>query len=426
MKRTLFWSGLSFASEFLVGFISLSWISRMYSTEELGAWVLFITFLFLGTKMREGMVQNALVKFSQTDEAKFKEETFGRGFIFSLSLEILFSSIALLFGIFLPDGLLSSLLLFYGAMAIPQMLFRYSQLVLQSEVRTQEMAYANVTLILLMLSVIGLSLLFAISFQHLPFVLGIPFFISAIINYSLRISAKNWFSKRDSEFPIAAFLSYIKSGFIREGVGTLSSRAYLFMSAWMGGLQSSAFVGIASRYTNLIYLPNSAYQSVLYPKACQAYTKTDLRGIETFYRKSLAQEFLAFIPFSIALIVGSYFLIPIIHGEAYMASVPFLAVLVLHGAFISPIGHAFGSIMHVLEKPESVTVLVTYMSLLNLITTIGFSFIWGVWGSVLAPIFTDIIGLFVMHSFLKKAGINGLIGSYFSIKQEFNLLIAHA
>ena len=80
--------------------------------------------------------------------------------------------------------------------------------------------------------------------------------------------------------------------------------------------------------------------------------------------------------------------------------------------------------MHVLEKPETVTVLVTYMSLLNLVTTIGFSFIWGVWGSVLAPIFTDIIGLFVMHFFLKKAGINGLIGSYLSIKQEFKLLIA--
>ena len=423
MKRTLFWSGLSFTSEFLVGFISLGWISRVYSAEELGAWVLFITLLFLGTKMREGMVQNALVKFSQADEAKFRDETFGRGFILSLQVELAFSTIALLSSLFIPNGPLASVLIFYGLYAFPQMAFRYSQLVLQSEIRTQEMAYANLSLICIMSSTLVIAYFLDVPFSLLPIVLGIPFFLSACINFYFRVSPVKWFEKGEESFPKEAFLSYLKNGFIREGIGTLSSRAYIFMSAFIGGLSTSAFVGIASRYANLIYLPNSAYQSVLYPKACKAFSKDDSSKIELFFRNALAQEFLAFIPLSFSLILGAYYLVPLIHGEIYTASIPFLIVLLLHGAFISPVGHVFGSIMHVLEKPELVTRIVSYMSGLNLVTTLAFSFIWGVWGSILAPIFCDIIGLFIMQHYLKEAGINHLFTSYLTLPKQFKQTI---
>ncbi|MEA5559541.1 hypothetical protein, partial [Nodularia spumigena] len=122
----------------------------------------------------------------------------------------------------------------------------------------------------------------------------------------------------------------------------LSSRGYIFASAAFGGLSTSASVGIASRYANLIYLPNSAYHGVVYPKACKLFNSTDHQAILAFFTKAVATEFIGFLIYAPLLILASSWFIPVLHGNTYQDAYLFLAVLVLHGAFISPIGHAFG------------------------------------------------------------------------------------
>ncbi|MEA5559540.1 hypothetical protein, partial [Nodularia spumigena] len=54
-------------------------------------------------------------------------------------------------------------------------------------------------------------------------------------------------------------------------------------------------------------------------------------------------------------------------------------------------------------------------SVLSISTTLGFGLLWGVWGSLLAPILSDLFGLAVMHYMLKNLGLTPLTSSYTQI-----------
>ena len=50
--------------EFIMGSAILILITNVYSFEEAGAWIVFITLVFVGTKLREGITQTSLMKYS--------------------------------------------------------------------------------------------------------------------------------------------------------------------------------------------------------------------------------------------------------------------------------------------------------------------------------------------------------------------------
>lgn len=411
MKKAFIWNGISLGTEFLIGFLSLTLVSRLFDESVTGVWVIFLTVLFVITKMREGMVQNAVIKFSTQTDSPMAAAARYRMLLLLITLEVLVAAGGFLVSVFISNPALKSTIQLIGLVSFPQALYRFGLTLLQAELKNREMALSNMLVFSGML--IGLLAIYFLKLElaALLYLYGGIYLMSSFIVFGFFLTHLRW-TFSSASLPFQPFFQYVKHGFFRELIGTISSRAYIFASAYVGGLSTSASIGIASRYANLIYLPNSAYHGVLYPKACQQFSVKDSEAIIRFFSAALRKEFLGFLIYAPVLVLSSIWFIPFIHGQNYSDAWLFLTVLVIHGAFIAPVGHAFGSIMHLLEKPEAVTKLISVMSVLSLSSTLAFGMIWGVWGSLSGPVFTDIVGLFVMNYLLKRNGLTSLINSY--------------
>lgn len=404
--------------EFFIGSMILVLITNLYSTEEAGVWIVFITLLFVGTKFREGVTQTSLMKFSVgvSDKQRFSVYMISIGF--TLLIEIILSALAYSASHIINEGVLSLLLANYFWIAIPQSLFRLFQFISQSRLDVKSMFVSNVVLLNMMTMVVFFILEQGSAFSIIPKALGIAYMIGLVWQIIMH-NALNWnISFKNIQLP-NGYLSYAKNGLLRELFGTISSRAYILLTAGLVGYTESALVGIASRYANLIYLPNSAYQGILYPKACELVNTGYLKSMFGFYRRSVSWMQAAFLPYVLILLTIGSLGIVLLHGTEFIAALPFYTVLVLSGAFIAPFGHAYGSICQAAGRPDLVTKVVLLNSGINLLLSVLLIYFFGVWGAVLAPIITDIFGLAVISIVIRKVFNTSILESGFRIVNRF-------
>jgi|GEM_PF-6130859 len=397
--------------EFLIGSLLLVLVTLVYSVEEAGAWIVFLTLLFVGTKFREGITQTSLMKYSVgvSEDQKFSVYWISIGL--TVFIEILLGITAFVIAELFINEPLHVLLKNYIWLALPQSLFRLFQFISQSRLDVKSMINSNVVL----LNIICLVMMFVYSngleFGSLPKAISIAYWVGLAWQLLMH-NAFSWkLELRNIQVP-DGYIDFAKNGLLRELFGTISSRAYILFTAGLIGYAESALVGIASRYANLIYLPNSAYQGLLYPKACEMVNRGSVRTMFHYYRRAISWMQAGFIPYvSLLISVGSIGIV-LLHGQEYVAAIPFYMVLVLSGAFISPYGHAFGSVSQAAGRPDLVTKLVLLNSALNLVLSYILIVLFGVWGAILSPIITDVIGLFMIQYILRKVFQSRIFESY--------------
>lgn len=393
--------------EFLIGTLMLITVTKSYSTEEAGVWIVFMTLLFVGSKFREGITQNSLIKFASGSSDVDRYSVYTVSIAITLGIEIIVSAIAAIAGLWM-DGALSYLLIGYGFISVPQSIFRIFQFISQSRLEVKNMLYSNILLLNMIVMVLMYVLLSEIEFMYLPQILGFAY-MTGVLWQILMHNVFGWnISLKSLKLP-EGYLSFAFNGALRELFGTLSSRAYILLTAGMVGYTESALVGIASRYANLIYLPNSAYQGLLFPKACELFNNGYKTGMLGFYRRSVSWMQAAFIPYVTILLVLGSFGIVLLHGSEYLSSIPFFVILILSGAFIAPFGHAYGSICHAAGRPELVTKVVLFNSVLNLVLSYILIGTMGVWGAITASLVTDLFGLIMISVVLQKVFNTGII-----------------
>lgn len=325
-------------------------------------------------------------------------------------MEVVIGFLAWAAGYILFDGPLGVLLTGYFWLTIPQALFRIFQFIAQSRLEVKKMFINNLVLLFWVITGVAILVIWEISFEKITVILG-GSFTAGLLWQLFDSKVFSWkISLKKLRLP-NGYIQFAANGVLRELLGTISSRAYILLTAGFVGYAESALVGIASRYANLIYLPNSAYQGLLYPKACELANKGYLSGMFGFYRRSISWMQAAFIPYVILLLVFGSAGIVLLHGIEYIQALPFFAVLIISGAFISPFGHAFGSVCQAAGHPELVTKLVFINSIVNLALSVLLVMTWGVWGAVLAPVITDIMGLVLISIVLRKTFNTGIMES---------------
>ncbi len=405
--------------EFLIGSLLLVLVTMVYSIEEAGAWIVFLTLLFVGTKFREGITQTSLMKYSVGVNEKQRFSVYWISIGLTIIVELLLGLTAFISATFFIDEPLNFLLRNYIWLALPQALFRLFQFISQSRLDVKSMINSNIVLLNIMSLVLMFVFTNELAFGELPKAISIAYWVG--LGWQLLMhNAFSWkLNFKQIQFP-EGYLDFAKNGLLRELFGTISSRAYILFTAGLIGYTESALVGIASRYANLIYLPNSAYQGLLYPKACEMVNRGSVQTMFHYYRRAISWMQAGFVPYVSVLISAGSFGIIILHGTEYLASIPFFIVLVLAGAFISPYGHAFGSVSQAAGRPDLVTKVVLINSCLNLSLSYILIVLFGVWGAILSPIITDLIGLFMIQVILRKVFKNRIIESYSNL---FNRLL---
>ncbi|MEO1021629.1 MAG: polysaccharide biosynthesis C-terminal domain-containing protein [Bacteroidota bacterium] len=408
--------------EFFIGSMLLILVTFMYSLEEAGAWIVFITLLFVGTKFREGITQTSLMKFSVGVSREQRFSVYRISILITIGIEGLLGGISALGAMFISDEVLKVLLTNYLWLALPQALFRLFQFISQSRLDVQSMINSNVVLLNIMIMIWMYAYSAQLMLGQLPIVLGVAYWVG-LCWQNLMHNTLSWPMHRSGLRLPEGYLNFAMNGLLRELFGTISSRAYILFTAGLVGYTESALVGIASRYANLIYLPNSAYQGLLYPKACELVQKGTTRAMFHFYRRALSWMQAGFIPYVAVLISFGSLGIVLLHGMEFIPALPFFVVLIIAGAFISPYGHAFGSVCQAAGRPDLVTKLVLANSVVNLLLSYIFIASLGVWGAVLAPIATDLAGLVAIQIILKRTFSSQLVESAATLSRRLTVLV---
>lgn len=408
---------LSNGGDFLIGTISLMLMTSLFTAEITGAWMVFLSILFVATKFREGMLNNIIVKFSVDRPADEKNAVYNYTLLTGLFIEVLTFLLLMIVSLFLTNEHLIYMLSVYLLISVPQLFYRWAQQVLLSQLRTGSMAFGNGLVMTGLLVSMPVLFVFEPTIWLFMGMLSISFSFGAV-GQILRMR-HNFFVWNAGALPLRSMLSYATNGMLRELSGTIASRSYIFFTAGLVSMNATAMLGVASRYANLIYLPNSAYQGFIYPTVCSLVNRGKEDMALPLMIRALRRLYSAFAVYVIPLIAAGALWIYFFHGTDYIDSILPFAFLILTGAFVAPLGHAFGSYMHAIHKPEIVTKLVMVNSIATMILGVILTWLLGLWGGLFANLIVDLGGIIWMSFYLRQQQNRDMLLSFNGWKKQW-------
>lgn len=392
------WSLASNALESVTGVGVIIFVTRIYSTEQTGAWFLFIAIFGTAGALRDALVQSALVKSCMLHDDESRYKALKVNLSVSLFFELCVSFVLFTLGVCLTDAW-TSLLLFYPAYSLSNTLYRWQIFYLRSQMNARAVFTTNATgfaVLIVSLACIflsGLSLRWLVVGLAASSICGVVAVITKI-PYQ-KIFAAKW--KKSELQPIRQLGLY---AMLREATSSVSSRINLFYANALLSLSATALLGVSQRFAQIALLPNNSIQALLFP----LFTKNshDKVTIKNLYEENLAQLLALTIPTAILGTIVSPWLLPLIAGRSYESGWGVLCVYVGVATIITPFGTAFGSLVTAMSKPNIAFRLVTLNSVLNV--SLGFvamKYI-GLAGAPLAYLATEIFGLWRINTLLQR------------------------
>ncbi|MEZ4885981.1 MAG: flippase [Chitinophagales bacterium] len=414
-------------SVLMFGLGSLFLMLRGMSKEDFGIWALFlavISFLEVG---RNGLIQNALVRFmaacTEGEEEDYAKISTASLFInvvltlFSMILLVVFAKplsilwnapiLAQMFPIY---AITTALLLpFFHFSCVQQANFTFSGLFWSSFVKQGLFFfYVLVTYFTGMdLTLINLCLV-----QIATAILGgltAYLFVRPYLQFSKKI---------DWEW-VKTLFNYGKYVF-----GTnLSAMLYKSIDKVMLGFVSPAFVAVydlAIRINNLVEVPTFSIATIVFPKGAQRMKTEGKPAMKELYEKSVGTILALILPCVLFILIFPEVIITILAGEKYLDAVGILQLTVLYGLFI-PFANQFGTVLDAMGKPKINFRFVVLGAFLNAIFNYGFIFIlqYGLIGAAYGTLCTYGI-MFVLNQWVLRKELNvSLLNVFFSIFQTY-------
>ncbi|NTW49115.1 MAG: oligosaccharide flippase family protein [Chlorobiales bacterium] len=397
----ILWTLVNNSLEMIIGMGTIVLVTRVYSPEEVGAWTVFTTIFFLITKLREGVVQTALIKFLAGKEGADYDAVLKASFITNITIEALLSGIIFFIGYTNAFPALSPLFLFYPFYSIPWAIYRWQLFVQQSKLQVHLIFRIN--LIILITLLMGFSMLFVWKWQMSAMVLVLG---AAAINASAlglyMINPRFIIVGKAKPGLYKEMLSFGKYGMLRELTGTLSTRINVFLTAGFLTLSQTGLLGIAQRFTQLVLIPNGAIQTLVFPKACELSNRDKKDELKILYESSVSMLLAMFLPLVVLMIISAHGLIMIFNGKEYLDAAPLLIIMMITVAVYSPFGNAFGSVINAIGKPEINMKVVVVNSVINIVLSFSLVLTIGLYGAVFAPFITETFGFIWISRILKR------------------------
>lgn len=418
------------AVDIAIGFGTVMLVTRTYSEEMAGQWFLFVTIFSLLNNLRDGFIQNGLIKYSQTDDPVEKNKVYKTSLvitlIFELTLSLVITGLFRLFNWFE----LADLFFYYPCYSIPYALYRWTFVIHRSQLNVLRTNLMNASFLL----VLGLGSTY-IYLTHQPLsalvlLLGSGSLFAALIGcYTLGLEGI-----LGSSFDPVIFRNiahYGKHGLLRELTGTLSTRISLFITAALLSYTQTAFLGVSQRYLTLLLIPNSAFQALLYPVLVKVSCQNDPKELKTVFEHQISKLLAAMLFFAAIISFVSPWLIHVLHGPDYQPAVGLLIIAIWTLAIFSPFGSAFGSIINTIGKPQINSTIVLVNSMINIALSFLLISSIGLYGAVLAPLCTEVFGflwarkIVAKHTHISYASIFEQVpGHYRDILSKLRLTLA--
>jgi O-antigen/teichoic acid export membrane protein len=407
------WSLLNNGVEFALGIGLVAAITRMFSTDDTGAWFLFIAIFALAGSLRDALIQSAMVKSTVGVTDDTVHSSLKTNLTVMLLFELIVSSVIVMTGFFL-DSTLGSLLMLYPLYAVPNAWFRWQVFYLRSQLHIKEIFITN------SINLATLIVLFAVIYLEQGYIINLVpamgmgsimggIYASFSIPYRRVIKAS---IARENMKLIRHFGFF---AMMREATSAVSSRISLFYSSALLSLQQTAFLGVSQRFSQIALLPNNAFQSILFPSLVMQVNQGDMKAARHTFEESIAQLLAFTIPFAFTGVILSPFILDLVSGAEYRQSWNILAIYLLLATIITPFGAAFGSMVTAMGKPQMAFRIVLVNSVLNI--GIGYLLMrsFGLIGAPVALAITELGGFVWIGTVLKREADISIVSTFAKI-----------
>ncbi|WP_416866276.1 MAG: lipopolysaccharide biosynthesis protein [Imperialibacter sp.] len=411
--RNKIWSLLNNGIEFALGIGLVAAITRMYSTEDTGAWFLFIAIFAMAGSLRDALIQSAMVKSTAGITGSSAHSSLKTNLTVMLSFELVTSLIIVAISFFLSTTL-GKFMLFYPLYAVPNAWFRWQVFFLRSQLQIKEIFITNLLNLCTIIVLFVLLYLNKAEVIYLVPTMGAGSIAGGIFA-SFFLPYKQIIKSTTAKENLKLIRHFGFFAMLREATSAVSSRISLFYSSALLSLQQTAFLGVSQRFSQIALLPNNAFQSILFPSLVMHVNKGDLKAAKHTFEDSIAQLLAFTIPFALTGVFLSPFILELLSGPEYRQSWSILAIYLLLATIITPFGAAFGSMVTAMGKPQMAFRIVLVNSILNI--GIGYLLMrnMGLMGAPLSMAITELGGFIWIGTILKKEADISIVSTFAKI-----------
>lgn len=389
----------------LFGFIGFFILIRIFTKEEYGIWMLYMSFTSLTEVLRQGFIKNPLIKYINANEGLDRTKIVNASFF----LNVILTTITVLF-ILAFSGILSSvwnapgldvILKLYVFTAIALTFFSHFEYILEANFDFKGVFIAYFVRQGLFLLYI---LFYAFSDAELSLInLAIAHIITTVIStlicyiYSRKKIVLSFLLDKEWMKKLFSFGKYT--------FGTnLSSMIMGNVDQWMlASLISPVSVAIynpAIRITHLVDVPTMSVASIVFPKVASRIEKEGEKAAKYLFEKSVGLIMAIMVPALIFILLFADMVIFLVAGDKYAESVPILQVTILYSLFI-PFGRQFGIIMDSMGLPKISFYFIIIKVIINIICNYIFIAQYGVIGAAWGTLASLSVGFILNMLFLK-------------------------
>ncbi len=387
------------------GFGSFYFLVRMYDVERHGTWVIYFTTATIIEMTRNGLIQNALIKYLGDSEDSNNSKIQTASLVLNFSFSILVF-VALLFSAYFFTGWSNSQLsqmfivyginlllmvpfshlvfiqmfnlnfkgIFYGAL-VRQGLFFFCVLYLFYSKQVPELRY----LVLLQATSIFLANMV------------LTFFAKKYVSISQEL-ASEWIKK------LFHYGKYVMGTNISSMIFKTTDQ---YMLAALISTGSTSIYNAALRVSNLVEYPSTSIADVIFPKSVQEVREKGLPAAKRLYEKSVGLILAIIFPLILVVWSNSDSIVLLIAGSDYLASGSILAVIILFG-FITPFNRQFGTIMDAIGRAKLNFQLLAFTTVLNVLANFVFIQLYGIIGAAYGTLLSYSINLIINQYLLHK------------------------
>lgn len=393
-------------SNVVIAFASFYILVRILDKHEWGIWGIFVQTVTILEILRNGLIQNALIKFISSSDKSQHSEIISASFSISCTLTIVCICLNLAFA-----GVLANVL---NAPELSNLFYIYNIVFLISGILTQLQCIeqANLQYTGTFLSILTRNSLFFL-YLFYCFVFDIPVELMTLVYVQIlsvicglavcSVHAKRYlnFSFTYSRDWVKKIFHYGKYSFGTSVSSILSGTIDQWMLAAIISPAASGTFNIAVRIVNLIDIPTTAVATIVFPQSSKRMETEGKEAIKYLYEKSVGTLLAILIPVVLFIYIFDDLIIDLLTGDKYADVVPVLNITLLYCLLI-PFGRQFGSILDSIGKTRLTFVIVVMTASLILILNFFFIRHFGIIGAAYATLIANVVGFIVAQTILRR------------------------
>lgn len=409
LRSGIYSFGQRFSTLFF-GFGTFYLLVRAYSKDDHGIWVIYFTTATIVEMARNGLMQNALIKFFLSSEERERPFIQTASIVLNTCFSLLIFPVVLGIGYLLGDGTNANVLLkmftFYGIHLVLMIPFSHLMFIQMANMNFKGIFYAaffrqGIFFVIVVVIFYGMrgeevTLSALVLWQALALSVGLT--VSYLFGKSYlktsNILDKKWLGQ------LFHFGKYAMGTNVSSMIFKATDQ-YMLAAILTPG--ATSLYNAALRVTNLVEYPSTSIVDVVFPKSVEKVKKEGLQAGRKVYEKSVGLILAIIIPLVIGVVIFSEQIMLIVAGPEYAESGRILKVIILLG-LITPFNRQFGGIMDAIGKPKLNFQLLLTTTVVNILTNAVFIYYFGIigaaYGTLSSYVFNFVINQYLLNKIL--------------------------